>query len=91
MKAWLLALALARGADAASSCAAFAHGAHEANPLLPTSCRAAIGVQIGATVIQGWALSHLAASGHPKAAKVLGALTLSLEVGATAQNLRGIR
>ena len=61
MKAWLLALAILQGADAASTCTAFHRGGfHEANPVLPQTCAGVVGVK--AATVGVLALAHIAAA-----------------------------
>lgn len=87
MKFYVVALALSRALDAGSSCAAFARGAVEANPMLPHSCAAQVGVQAGASLAQGWMLTKLAPT-HPRLARTLAMVTISIEVGVSAHNMR---
>lgn len=89
MGGWIFVLSLMRGLDVSTYCVAQQHGSVELNPWLPQSCSAQIGVQAGIGVLQGVALHRLAPH-HPKLAKVLGSVVISVEVGATAMNLRQI-
>mgnify|MGYP001617067094 CR=1 FL=1 len=87
MKFWLIGLALSRGLDAASTCQAFAAGRVEANPLMPRTCAGTIGVQAGLSLGQVLLLTHYAKE-HPRAAKWLAGITISIETGAVLQNSR---
>lgn len=71
MKEILLALLLARGGDAATTCVALHRGAHEVNPIMPNHCAAAIGVQAGVGAAQVLLL-RADAKAHPTRARIVG-------------------
>lgn len=78
LKFALVALALARSLDAGTTCTALARGGVEGNPILPSSCRVAVGVQAGLTVGQDFGLTKLAVK-HPKLAQIIAWSTVSVE------------
>lgn len=86
----ILTLALLRGADATTSCMAFARGGHEQNPLMPSSCAGQIILQGTALGVEAWALSALAPQ-HPRLTKVLGVVSIGIEGATVTINLRTLR
>ena len=87
MKALLVALAIAHGADAGVTCAAIAAGAREGNPLLPSTCGALVGVVATETAGQVWLLAHLARA-RPTLARRLAVVAFGVESGAAGYSLR---
>jgi len=85
LKGWLIALAIARGLDAASTCQALDRGAGEINGLIH-NCPSAIAVTTTMTAIQAATLPVLANEGHPTAAKWIAKVSTFIEVGVAAHN-----
>lgn len=75
MTPWFIALVLARGLDATTTCIGFAHaaaigrGAVEVGLLMPSTCQKTVLVQAGASVVGVLGAQWLVRKGHPKAAK----------------------
>jgi hypothetical protein len=90
MKAWLIALAVARALDVTSTCQGLAQGQTEWHPVLPTSCRGQIVAQTALASVQILALRKLHKH-HPRVATVLGMVSVSIEVGAVAHNWVSLR
>lgn len=86
MKEILLALVLAHGADAASTCAAIHAGAREANPLRPSGCALNIVASAGLATVQVLALQRLEHK-QPALTRTLGLVGVGLESGVTGWNL----
>lgn len=87
MAAWIAAFALAQALDAGTTCAAFARGGIEANPVMPGSCKASVGVKAAVTVGYGFALRPLFKT-HPRAARVLTGTLSAVTVGVALHNHR---
>lgn len=88
MKGWLLALVIARSLDAASTCLALQkYRAAERNPLLPSSCSAAVAAEGSLATFQVWGLSRMAKR-HPKVAMFVTIVSTSVEGYAAVHNLR---
>jgi hypothetical protein len=84
MKPLIIAIAIARALDAASTCQALHYGT-EGNPLLPSSCKTVVAVESSLTVMQAYGLTKLAVT-HPKLAMIVSAVTLGLESYAVVHN-----
>ena len=70
MTPYLLAFALSQALDVGTSCAAFARGAYEANPIMPSTCGTMVATKV-ATTGAYTLLMHPLARKHPKLARVL--------------------
>jgi hypothetical protein len=87
MTPYLIALAFARALDASSTCVALAHGAHEANPLMPSTCRGQIVAQSAITLGESVLLVKLAHT-QPKLAKGLALVSVGIESSAAVLNFK---
>ncbi len=87
LKGWLIALAIARGVDAASTCQALGRGAAEVNPLIH-NCAGAVAVTSTMSLLQATTLPILAREGHPKVAKWIARVSVGLEMSLVAHNYR---
>lgn len=89
MKPLLIALALARALDAATSCHTLARGGVEINPVLSwaNTCPAQVGAQAGLWSGQAAIATWLARHDRATVAKVLLSVSLGLEAGAVTFNL----
>jgi hypothetical protein len=87
MKWWIIALTMARLADAGSFCDATRRGFVEANPLMPKSCPAQLGVQAGLAAVQGY-FAQKAKSEDRKVLKWVLGINVGLEGVIVYHNLR---
>lgn len=91
MTPWLIALALARSLDAASSAYALQQpGLAEGVPWMPQSAKGQLMVQGGMAAGQIYLYSRIGRS-HPKAARVLSLVQVGMSGTAFAVNIRAIR
>jgi uncharacterized protein (DUF2237 family) len=91
MTGWLLALALARSMDAATSVYALQQpGLKEGVKWMPNSPAGQIAVQAGVATGQLWFLNKLSHK-HPKAAKGLALLQVGVSGTVVSMNIRVIR
>ena len=90
-KALLLSLALANGADATTSVAAFRRGATELNPLVVSTRTAPFLTEVSlATAGELWLATKLNPN-HPKLTKTLMAIGIGAGIAASVNNLRVYR
>lgn len=90
MNPLLTAFILARALDLGSTQVALAHGAHEANPMLPTRPVPNLMAGAGLTVAEG-ALYHALQQKHPRLGKVVFIGAIALEGYVSVHNLRMTR
>jgi hypothetical protein len=87
MKALLIALALARGAESASTWTAISSGASEGNPLLPKNAIANVAVVGAETAGQVWLL-HVLERRHPTLARNIALVAIGVDSGLAGYNIR---
>ena len=88
MKELLLAVALAHGADTATSLYAFSKGATEANPIIVSTQPVPFTLQMaGGAALEIYALQKLAPK-HPKWAKALAWISIGVRGSVSAHNVQ---
>lgn len=78
------------GADAATSCAVFAQGGRELNPLLPGHCRGAVAVQGAAALVPVIGLRKISET-HPTWARRLAWIAVVAKAAVVAWNVTQLR
>jgi hypothetical protein len=87
IKAWVIALSIARAVDITTTCVNLHKGATEANPIVG-NCQQGIAVMGAATAMQAFTLPVLANEGHPTAARWIARVCTYAEVAITSHNVR---
>lgn len=87
MKELLIALWLARGLDAVTTCTALAAGAQEVHPLAPANCPGAVALQAGLAAGQTLVIRELERH-NAGAARILAVVSFGVESGVVGNNLR---
>ena len=87
MKELLVALLLARGADAVTTCTALAAGAHEVQPLAPQNCAGAVAMSAGLGVSQVL-LIRAVEKRNARAGRILGLVSFGVVAGTVGNNIR---